>query len=70
MTLLVGAIEPVRWHVNAFDNLAIKDDSKELMEALVKNKIQSDQGLDFVSGKGTGLIILLHGFVFCALLGT
>jgi hypothetical protein len=34
-----------------------------LIEALVKHKIDSELGLDPIRGKGTGLIILLHGFV-------
>ncbi|KAK4972111.1 hypothetical protein LTR42_006617 [Elasticomyces elasticus] len=60
-TLLVKNIRPVRWNKAAFDSLAIGDDHKLLTEALVRNKIDRDQGIDFIEGKGTGLIVLLHG---------
>ncbi|KJX97221.1 hypothetical protein TI39_contig523g00006 [Zymoseptoria brevis] len=61
MKLSVLDLEPVQWNTKAFGNLVIEERSKELVEALVKNKIESDQGIDFVDGKGTGLILLLHG---------
>ena len=38
-------------------------DTKELILALIKNKIDADQGIDFVDGKGTGLVLLLHGYI-------
>jgi hypothetical protein len=57
----VRDIKPVIWHTDSFNNLVVPKETKELIEALVKHKIDSDLGLDFVRGKGTGLIILLHG---------
>jgi hypothetical protein len=59
--VLTAGIEPVIWDKAAFGNLAIDADTKELIEALIRNKIESDQSIDFVKGKGTGLIVLLHG---------
>lgn len=59
--ILASDIEPVVWDKAAFRNLAIQPDTKELIEALVRNKIKSDQSIDFVKGKGTGLVVLLHG---------
>jgi hypothetical protein len=54
-------IKPVVWDKTAFGNLAIQNDTKILIQALIRNKIKSDQSIDFVKGKGTGLIVLLHG---------
>jgi hypothetical protein len=59
--ILTADINPVVWDKDAFGNLAIQTDTKELIEALIRNKIRSDQSIDFVKGKGTGLIVLLHG---------
>jgi hypothetical protein len=59
--ILAAGIEPVIWDKAAFGNLAIDADTKELIQALIRNKIKSDQSIDFVKGKGTGLIVLLHG---------
>lgn len=60
-TLDVDSLKPVEWNEDAFKNLAVDDDTKELVEALVTNKIEADRGTDVVAGKGTGLIMLLHG---------
>jgi hypothetical protein len=59
--ILTADINPVVWDKDAFGNLAIQTDTKELIHALIRNKIRSDQSIDFVKGKGTGLIVLLHG---------
>ncbi|KAL9089773.1 MAG: hypothetical protein Q9165_005567 [Trypethelium subeluteriae] len=61
--LPVDKLRPVGWNENAFGNLAVDDDTKELVRALVTNKIEADKGTDLVAGKGTGLILLLHGKV-------
>jgi hypothetical protein len=37
---------------------------KELAKALVTIHNTADQSADLMAGKGNGLIILLHGFVF------
>jgi hypothetical protein len=49
----VRDIKPVIWHTDSFNNLVVPKETKELIEALVKHKIDSDLGLDFVRGKGT-----------------
>jgi SpoVK/Ycf46/Vps4 family AAA+-type ATPase len=60
-TLSVDGLKPVEWNEDAFKNLAVDNDTKELVQALVTNKIEADRGTDVVPGKGTGLIMLLHG---------
>lgn len=54
-------IQPVVWDKSAFGNLSLEENTKELIEALVRNKVDSDQSIDFVKGKGAGQIVLLHG---------
>ncbi|KAL1617595.1 hypothetical protein SLS56_010918 [Neofusicoccum ribis] len=41
--------------------LEIKEQNKVLITALVSNKIEAERATDLVAGKGTGLIVLLHG---------
>lgn len=53
----------MEWNKHAFEDLVIDPDSKLLIQALVRNKIELDKGIDFIEGKGTGLVVLLHGFV-------
>jgi hypothetical protein len=60
--LKVAAIKEVQWNPQTFQSVEIAEESKELIEALVRNKIERDEGLDFVQGKGTGLVVLLHGY--------
>ncbi|PVI02117.1 P-loop containing nucleoside triphosphate hydrolase protein [Periconia macrospinosa] len=57
----VDNISDIQWNKNAFKTLAIEDESKELVNALVNNKINADKATDTVMGKGNGLILLLHG---------
>ncbi|KAF8251017.1 hypothetical protein K440DRAFT_671820, partial [Wilcoxina mikolae CBS 423.85] len=70
-------ISNVRWNKKAFERLVIDPNTKELVNALVsvhtathKNSAREKDGedkkhdgvsTDFMSGKGNGLIILLHG---------
>lgn len=63
MPLLVENVQPIVWNKAAFDSLAAPDDTKMLITALITNKIKSTESMDFVQGKGTGLIVLLHGCV-------
>ncbi|KAM3089215.1 hypothetical protein ACMFMG_000820 [Clarireedia jacksonii] len=60
-TLQVDKISPITWNTKAFEGLVMEDSTKELIEALVKNKIAADKNSDLISGKGNGLIVLLHG---------
>ncbi|KAK7968785.1 hypothetical protein PG988_007858 [Apiospora saccharicola] len=57
----VDNIEEITWDQDAFGKLALRKDSKELIEALVTNQIDASVGTDIVAGKGNGLILLLHG---------
>ncbi|KAK3898553.1 P-loop containing nucleoside triphosphate hydrolase protein [Staphylotrichum tortipilum] len=59
--LEVDQIRDVSWNTQAFDSLAIEDDHKELIQALVTHQIESSKGTDIIADKGNGLIILLHG---------
>ncbi|KAJ5026296.1 hypothetical protein J3E73DRAFT_213141 [Bipolaris maydis] len=59
--LQVDHIREVVWNTQAFESLAIDDDAKELLEAVVTNQIASSKGTDIIADKGNGLIILLHG---------
>ena len=41
----------------------VDDDTKHLVEALISNQVKAEMSTDLISGKGNGLIILLHGYV-------
>lgn len=59
--LEVDRIRDVTWNKNAFDKLEVEDDTKELIKALVTNRLDLEKGTDFMENKGNGLTILLHG---------
>lgn len=61
MDLQVDNISEVKWDKRSFDNLAIAEENKKIIKALVLNKIERDKATDVVPGKGNGLVILLHG---------
>ena len=61
VSLNIETIEPVKWNQMAFDRLVLEDKSKELIKALVTVHVSTNKMGDIISGKGTGLIILLHG---------
>jgi hypothetical protein len=63
----VKDIRDVEWNVEAFEDLEADAETKTLIQAVVQHKLDSDKSIDFVKGKGTGLIILLHGFVALSL---
>ena len=63
--LRVQDIRDVEWNNEAFKNLETDAETKTLIQAVVQHKLESDKSIDFIKGKGTGLIILLHGFVHC-----
>jgi hypothetical protein len=56
----VDHICEVQWNKRAFETLAIDDETKELVEALVTSQIAASKATDLISGKGNGLLILLH----------
>lgn len=69
--LFVEHIEPVSWNKKAYERLVLPPQTKDLVRALVT--VRSSQGgvkqglggagkrMDITSGKGNGLIMLLHG---------
>ncbi|RGP77597.1 aaa family atpase [Fusarium longipes] len=59
--LQVDLIQKVQWNKQAFKHLVIDDEIKDIIQALVTRKLETDQTTDFIQGKGNGLIILLHG---------
>ncbi|KAJ6037117.1 hypothetical protein N7540_001396 [Penicillium herquei] len=54
-------ISDVNWNREAFQSLVMERKSKELIQALVTSQIEAEQATDLISGKGNGLILLLHG---------
>ncbi|CZR51366.1 related to TOB3 (member of AAA-ATPase family) [Phialocephala subalpina] len=61
ITLHVNRMSAVQWNVDAFKMLVVEEQKKELIRALVTNRIAAGEGTDLMSGKGNGLFILLHG---------
>lgn len=71
--LNIDFVEDIKTSIHGFDDLVLPGDHKRIMQALVKHHTRgsrptSDQSksvtevsMDLVSGKGKGLIILLHG---------
>lgn len=59
--LLIENTSPVCWDQDAFKSLVIDDETKELIMALVTNKIDPSKSTDLIGGKGSGLVILFHG---------
>lgn len=54
-------ISDVDWNQNAFENLVLPEDRKQLLQSLVEAhhcKVGFD---DFIKGKGQGLVINLFG---------
>lgn len=49
------------WNKEVFKHLVANDDTKELVQALVANRISAERNTDLIQGKGNGLIMLLHG---------
>lgn len=60
-TLLVDYIEEIEWNKDAFKQLVLQKDKKDLVKALVTVHLKTRKGVDLIEGKGNGLIILLHG---------
>lgn len=59
--LSIDGMSDVTWNTNAFDSLVMNGKTKKLIQALISNQIEADMSTDIVSGKGNGLIMLLHG---------
>lgn len=59
--LAADRISDVVWNQEAFQSLVIERREKDLIQALVMNQIEAEKSTDLISGKGNGLILLLHG---------
>ncbi|KAI1742631.1 hypothetical protein F4680DRAFT_411273 [Xylaria scruposa] len=59
--LSTSNVNDVDWDEKAFDSLVIDPDTKDVIQALVTNKVQNSMSTDLLRGKGSGLILLLHG---------
>lgn len=54
-------ISDVTWNKEAFQSLVIDHKAGDLIQALVSNQLAAEKGTDLITGKGNGLILLLHG---------
>ncbi|KAL2795692.1 P-loop containing nucleoside triphosphate hydrolase protein [Aspergillus keveii] len=61
LNLEVDLINEVEWNKKAFENLVIDEKTKELVQALITNRLKAEQGTDMIDDKGNGLTMLLHG---------
>ncbi|KAM3071585.1 hypothetical protein ACMFMG_009461 [Clarireedia jacksonii] len=61
MHLEVSRIYPIKWDKEAFETLAVDDNTKVLVTALVANQITEEQNPGVGGGKANGSIVLLHG---------
>ncbi|KAH7117618.1 AAA family ATPase [Dendryphion nanum] len=65
--LQVDNIREVIWNKEAFNDLVLHSDqnsdtsTKELLQALITKQIEAGKSTDMIQGKGSGLILLLHG---------
>ncbi|RGP66302.1 aaa family atpase [Fusarium sporotrichioides] len=59
--LQIDSIQELHWNKQAFRHLVIDEETKDIIQALVTSKLETDQTTDLIQGKGNGLIILLHG---------
>ncbi len=57
--MLVDTISDIKFRADAYDQLVLQDDIKEMLIALVDNP--NSTGHDFIDGKGGGTIFLLAG---------
>ncbi|KAH7333074.1 hypothetical protein BKA65DRAFT_507096 [Rhexocercosporidium sp. MPI-PUGE-AT-0058] len=59
--LEVDRMYDVVWNKKAFKSLVLEEKTKDLLEALIRNQLDSEKSTDLIHGKGNGLILLLHG---------
>ncbi|KAG4430646.1 hypothetical protein IFR05_013879 [Cadophora sp. M221] len=59
--LEVDRMDDVVWNKKAFKSLVLAHKTKDLLEALIRNQLDSEKSTDLIHGKGNGLILLLHG---------
>lgn len=62
LTFEVDQLREVDWNTQAFNQLALPDDIKELIQATIEMQVKRQSTFDdFIRGKGKGLITLLSG---------
>ncbi|KAL7957136.1 AAA family ATPase [Trichoderma compactum] len=59
--LKLDGLREVSWNTRAFESLVLNKKTKRLIQALISNQIEAEKSTDLISGKGNGLIMLLHG---------
>jgi ATP-dependent Lon protease len=59
--LYVDWIDEIVGNKQAFQDLVVDEETKELVQALVTKQLVAQKSTDSISGKGNGLIVLLHG---------
>jgi ATPase family protein associated with various cellular activities (AAA)/uncharacterized protein DUF7025 len=59
--LSVDRFSAVEWNTGAFKSLVLHEKTKRLIQALISNQIEVDMSTDIITGKGNGIIMLLHG---------
>ncbi|KAH9229097.1 hypothetical protein K456DRAFT_1752998 [Colletotrichum gloeosporioides 23] len=57
----VDKFHPVTWNKDAFKRLVLEEKTKEMIYALVDVQTATKKMDDIITGKGNGLIVLLHG---------
>lgn len=62
--LQADQISEVSWNKNAFTSLVLDRKTKELIQALVSSQLAAEKSTDLISGKGNGLILLFHGYLY------
>ncbi|KAK7937364.1 uncharacterized protein PG986_014232 [Apiospora aurea] len=61
LDLQVDNFNEVAWNTGAFETLVLNVKTKRLIQALISDQIEAEKSTDLISGKGNGLIMLLHG---------
>ncbi|KAJ0161401.1 hypothetical protein CTA2_6291 [Colletotrichum tanaceti] len=59
--LSIDRFSEVQWNTGAFESLVISGKMKRLIQALITDQIEAEHATDIISGKGNGIIMLLHG---------
>ncbi|KAF6788775.1 AAA family ATPase [Colletotrichum sojae] len=59
--LSIDRFAEVQWNTGAFQSLVLHGKTKRLIQALISNQIEAELATDIISGKGNGIIMLLHG---------
>ncbi|KAK1848033.1 AAA family ATPase [Colletotrichum chrysophilum] len=57
----VDKFHPITWNKDAFKRLVLEEKTKEMVYALVDIQTATKKMDDIITGKGNGLIVLLHG---------